>query len=1052
MTSYRNQSDEHFRAMMDNMLEGCQIIGRDWRYIYINAAAERHNRRPKEEMLGQRYMDMWPGIETTHVFEVIRGCLEEGYAQNLENEVTYPDGSIGWFNLSIQPVLEGAFILSEDITASKRVEMMLRDSDQRFRMVLKNTPIVVASLDRDLRYTWIYNPRSGYSEQDVLGKTVGMSTDPQESAHILQSLRRVVEEGASVEFETVSKGNGGDTYYQGYAEPQRGPGGEVTGVALVWIDITGRKKAEERLALRHGATAILAESASVHEAAPRLLEHLGRRLGWTIGELWLVNSQRDRIQPAFAWQLPDSGLEEVLVQQEPFSFQRGEGLPGEVWAGGKARWLTEFDFSKGYPRIAALHQAGLCSFFGFPIHLGSDVMGVMLFAGKENQPPDESLLSAAEAISSQIGQFIQRRRAEEALRESEQKFSVTFDRAPVGFSLNSISNGRLVNVNAAWERITGYTRQEAIGRTSIELGTMTTSGTQAKIMEDLQAGRSVRDVEIPFVTKGGASRVISVNADILTLGGEKFLLSSYDDITEHRQAEQALLEVSLQKRAYEYTRSLIEVSLDPLVTISPEGKITDVNEATVKATGITREELIGTDFSRYFTDPQEAERGYKQVFARGFVTDYPLTICHRDGRLMDVLYNASLYKDADGNVQGIFAAARDVTAQKQASQYARTLLESSLDPLVTISPEGKITDVNEATVKATGVPRQELIGTDFSGYFTDPQEAERSYKQVFTRGFVTDYPLTIRHRDGQLMEVLYNASLYKGIHGNVLGVFAAARDVTVLKHAERELEHHRDHLEMLVKERTTELEESNRELARSNENLEQFAYVASHDLQEPLRIMSSYSQLLERRYKGRLDQDADDFIAFIVDAAARMQKLITDLLAYSRAGYSKAQLVRVDCNQLLARLVDGMSPSIQAAGGTVTFSSLPSIMFHEASLTQLFQNLIGNALKFRGEEPPCVHISARQGEGEWVFSVSDNGIGIEPQYNQRIFMIFQRLHARDKYPGTGIGLSICKKIVETMGGRIWVESEDGKGSTFYFTVPVREGGLGDGRSEDTDRQ
>jgi PAS domain S-box-containing protein len=202
---------------------------------------------------------------------------------------------------------------------------------------------------------------------------------------------------------------------------------------------------------------------------------------------------------------------------------------------------------------------------------------------------------------------------------------------------------------------------------------------------------------------------------------------------------------------------------------------------------VRRERLIGTDFSDYFTEPQQAREGYRQVFAKGFVTDYPLTIRHEDGRLTDVLYTASVYKDSRGNVLGVFAAARDVTVQRQAAQYARSLLEASLDPLVTISAEGKITDVNEATVKVTGVPRERLIGTDFSDYFTEPERAREGYKQVFAQGFVTDYALTIRHRDGRLTDVLYNASVYRDSRGAVLGVFAAARDVTAQKRAEAEV-------------------------------------------------------------------------------------------------------------------------------------------------------------------------------------------------------------------------------------------------------------------------
>ncbi len=257
-----------------------------------------------------------------------------------------------------------------------------------------------------------------------------------------------------------------------------------------------------------------------------------------------------------------------------------------------------------------------------------------------------------------------------------------------------------------------------------------------------------------------------------------------------------------QQQASQYARSLIEASLDPLVTISPEGKITDVNEATIKVTGMPRAQLIGTDFSNYFTEPDKAREGYRRVFEKGFVTDYPLTIRHSRGKLVDVLYNASVYRDAKGNVLGVFAAARDVTEQRQASQYARSLIEASLDPLVTISPEGKITDVNEATIKVTGMQRAQLIGTDFSNYFTEPDKAREGYRQVFEKGFVTDYPLTIRHCDGKLVDVLYNASVYRDVNGNVLGVFAAARDVTESKRVMREFADTKNFLDNILQSST----------------------------------------------------------------------------------------------------------------------------------------------------------------------------------------------------------------------------------------------------------
>jgi PAS domain S-box-containing protein len=251
----------------------------------------------------------------------------------------------------------------------------------------------------------------------------------------------------------------------------------------------------------------------------------------------------------------------------------------------------------------------------------------------------------------------------------------------------------------------------------------------------------------------------------------------------------AARDVSKLTEAYRAARSMIESSLDALVAISPEGMITDANEATVKATGIPRVELIGTAFSDCFTEPEKAERIYQLVFEKGMAVDYPLTMRHRDGTLTEVLYNASVYRDAGGKVLGVFAAARDVTEARQAFEAARSMIESSLDALVAISPEGMITDANEATVKATGIPRVELIGTAFSDCFTEPEKAERIYQLVFEKGMAVDYPLTLRHHNGHktLTEVLYNASVYRDAGGKVLGVFAAARDVTDQNQAHREI-------------------------------------------------------------------------------------------------------------------------------------------------------------------------------------------------------------------------------------------------------------------------
>ena len=307
-------------------------------------------------------------------------------------------------------------------------------------------------------------------------------------------------------------------------------------------------------------------------------------------------------------------------------------------------------------------------------------------------------------------------------------------------------------------------------------------------------------------------------------------------------------------------------------------------------------------------------------------------------------------------------------------------------------------------------------------------------------------------RDGRVVWVHGEAQVVRDEAGRPLFLQGMAYDITGRKRAEEALLSINVELERRVRERTAQLEEANaalarqaEELAHSNAELEQFAYVASHDLQEPLRMVGSFTQLLAKRYQGKLGPDADDFIGYVVEGAVRMQQLINDLLTYSRVGRTGKAFTPTDCSEVVASVCANLRKSIEDSGAAVTTDPLPTVPAEPSQVLQLFQNLIGNAIKFhKDDEPPQVHVGARRQGDEWLFWVRDNGIGIEPQCAQRIFLVFQRLHNRKEYPGTGIGLAICKKVVERHGGRIWVESEPGRGSVFYFTLPGRDD---EGRNE-----
>ena len=349
------------------------------------------------------------------------------------------------------------------------------------------------------------------------------------------------------------------------------------------------------------------------------------------------------------------------------------------------------------------------------------------------------------------------------------------------------------------------------------------------------------------------------------------------------------------------------------------------------------------------------------------------------------------------------------------------VIEKTHGGLLSSGPDGKLLLVNPGAARILGYASpDELIGKPVADLYARQEERSRIVKIMTGNGAHSEIEMTFKRKDGILVNALVSVTVHRDEKGNLTRIDALFHDITKRKKAEESLK------------QTLE------ELARSNKDLEQFAYVASHDLQEPLRMVTSYVQLIEKRYKGRLDKDADEFIAFAVEGATRMQKLINDLLTYSRVRTRGRRFETVDINNVMEQVMSNLSSNIQETGAKILWDGLPSIAADETQMVQLFQNLVGNGIKFHGKDLPEVKISAVREEKEWLFYVKDNGIGIDMQYKDRIFVVFQRLHGREEYSGTGIGLAICKSIVERHGGRIMVESELGKGSTFTFTIPIKE--------------
>lgn len=565
--------------------------------------------------------------------------------------------------------------------------------------------------------------------------------------------------------------------------------------------------------------------------------------------------------------------------------------------------------------------------------------------------------------------------------------------------------GKITDVNGAMMRITGVEREKLIGSDFINYFTDADEALQG--YKQVFKEGFVR--EYPLIIKNVAGELVDVlyNASVYKdeRGNVFGAIAALRDIVAQKKVEEKLHETSA------YARSLIEASLDPLFIISPDGKITGVNGATEEITGVTREWLIDTDFSAYFTEPHKAQAAYRKVLKEGLLRDFPLSIHNASGIVRDVSFNASVYKDALGIVRGIFAVARDVTETKKISQYARSLIEASQDPLITISPEGKITDANEATVRVTGVSKELLLGTDFSAYFTEPEKAHVGYEKAFKEGFITDYPLVIKAKDGKLTDVLYNASVYKDDKGNVLGVTAAARDYTLAKKATEEAE-------------------------VANKEMEAFSYSVSHDLRAPLRAIDGFTQILVSQYSEKLGEEGKNLANIIRASTTQMGKLIEDILTFSRLGRQEVKKRPV----VMGPMVEDLYAELRKAGPAreIKFSVgvLPDARADADMIRQVWTNLISNAIKFTQKTNKAViEVGSSSDDNGITYYVKDNGAGFDMKDVGKLFGVFQRLHSVEEFEGTGVGLANVKRIIERHGGKVWAEGKVGEGATIYFTLP-----------------